>query len=76
MVLHYDTENTINLTTRMWALDELRALTQHEPGDTSRTQLDIVLSRLNHGDMPVISRLTDLIILLKCAIETNVPQVC
>jgi hypothetical protein len=69
LVLHRGTAATINVTTRLWMLDELRWLAQHETSDAPRTPLDTLLSRLNHGNMAVVIHLTDLIHLTKRVIE-------
>jgi hypothetical protein len=71
MVLHHGRCTTINLVTPLWALDELRWLSQSDSGDAPRTLLDTMLSQLNQGDMPVIIRLSNLINLLKGAIENS-----
>jgi hypothetical protein len=70
MVLHVGKAATIDVMTPMWVLDELRWLAQRDAGDAPRSLLDMVLSRLNHGNMTVVVHFIDLVHIIKRVIGT------
>lgn len=71
LIFYRDKNTTTHLMTRLWVLDELRWISQSDSEDAPRTLLDTMLARLNHGNMPVVLRLVDLVHLLKRVIENE-----
>ena len=65
----------IDVTTRLWVLDDLRWHAQADASDDPRTELDTVLSRLNRGEVAVTIGLDTFvdIVMAATAVEAAVP---